>query len=197
MPTYREDLHTGHQVPLIETDDIMNKAVTAEKLADGAVTAEKISAGAVGSDALSDGAVDGRVLGLHVVTEEHLSGELLERLSGFSALHYLGSVSGAGELPSASSVLSGGVYLVTGELVTTDDFWTGADNVYDGGQWVVAVDRERDGVTRRYWDVLPQGSGADGYVKYVDITIADEADVKELFATLGSEDERLNMKIKH
>ena len=33
MPTYREDMHTGHKVPLVETDDISNSAVTLPKLA--------------------------------------------------------------------------------------------------------------------------------------------------------------------
>lgn len=37
MSTYREDLHTGHKVPLVETDDIMNRAVTPEKLSDEAI----------------------------------------------------------------------------------------------------------------------------------------------------------------
>ena len=32
MPTYREDLHLGHKVPLIESDDISNEAITPEKL---------------------------------------------------------------------------------------------------------------------------------------------------------------------
>lgn len=32
MPTYREDLHLGHKVPQIETDDISNGAVTIEKI---------------------------------------------------------------------------------------------------------------------------------------------------------------------
>ena len=34
MPTYREDLHLGHKVPMVETDDIADKAVTPEKLSD-------------------------------------------------------------------------------------------------------------------------------------------------------------------
>lgn len=33
MPTFREDLHLGHKVPLVDTDDISNGAVTPEKLA--------------------------------------------------------------------------------------------------------------------------------------------------------------------
>ena len=35
MPTYRKDLHTGHDVPLVETDDILKGAITTEKISDG------------------------------------------------------------------------------------------------------------------------------------------------------------------
>lgn len=43
MPTYREDLHLGHKVSLIESDDIANKAVTPEKLSDEAVMFSHLS----------------------------------------------------------------------------------------------------------------------------------------------------------
>ena len=33
MPTFREDLHLGHKVALVETDDLSNGAVTLAKLA--------------------------------------------------------------------------------------------------------------------------------------------------------------------
>lgn len=42
MPTFREDLHVGHKVPLVETDDIMDGGITTDKLADRAVTNPKI-----------------------------------------------------------------------------------------------------------------------------------------------------------
>lgn len=43
MPTFREDLHLGHKVPLIGIDDIVNSAITTEKIKDKAVTPEKLS----------------------------------------------------------------------------------------------------------------------------------------------------------
>lgn len=42
MPTFREDLHVGHKVPLVETDDIMDGGITTDKLEDRAVTNPKI-----------------------------------------------------------------------------------------------------------------------------------------------------------
>ena len=48
MPTYREDMHTGHKVPLVETDDISNGAITVEKLADQAVDARTLNDSVVG-----------------------------------------------------------------------------------------------------------------------------------------------------
>lgn len=37
MPTFREDLHLGHKTPLIETDDIIDGAVTGDKIAPGVI----------------------------------------------------------------------------------------------------------------------------------------------------------------
>lgn len=42
MPTFREDLKLGTKVPLIKTDDISDRAVTNDKLADGAVSGTKL-----------------------------------------------------------------------------------------------------------------------------------------------------------
>lgn len=53
-PTFRKDLHLGHEVALWETDDIRDKAVTTEKLADGAVTTERIGDGAVTTPKIAD-----------------------------------------------------------------------------------------------------------------------------------------------
>lgn len=43
MPTFRNDVKLGTKVPLIKTDDLDDRCVTEEKLADGAVTVEKLS----------------------------------------------------------------------------------------------------------------------------------------------------------
>lgn len=57
MPTLREDLHLGHKVPLIETDDMRDGLVTTDKLSDGAVTEGKLAEGAVTNEKLGEGAV--------------------------------------------------------------------------------------------------------------------------------------------
>lgn len=57
MPTFREDLHLGHEVPMIGTEDINNSSVTTEKIADNAITSEKIGDGEVNTQDLADGAV--------------------------------------------------------------------------------------------------------------------------------------------
>lgn len=67
MPTFREDLHSGHKVPLLGTEDLNNGAITNEKMApgsvgtdniiDGAVTTPKIDDGAVTTPKIADGAV--------------------------------------------------------------------------------------------------------------------------------------------
>lgn len=57
MPTFKQDLHLGHEVPLVETDDILKGAVTSEKIEDGAVTTEKIGDGEVKTNNIADFAV--------------------------------------------------------------------------------------------------------------------------------------------
>lgn len=57
MPTFREDLHLGHEVPLIGTEDISNGSVTTDKIADGAITSDKIGNGEVNTQDLAEGAV--------------------------------------------------------------------------------------------------------------------------------------------
>ena len=54
MPTFREDLHLGHKVTLVETDDIRNQAITPEKLALQAVITELIADLAVTTGKLAD-----------------------------------------------------------------------------------------------------------------------------------------------
>ena len=56
-PTYRDDLHLGHKVPLVGGDDIVSGAISTEKIKDGAVTTEKIADGAVTTPKLADDAV--------------------------------------------------------------------------------------------------------------------------------------------
>lgn len=47
MTVFKRNVHLGTSDPLVETDDIADKAVTTEKLADSAVTSEKIADGSV------------------------------------------------------------------------------------------------------------------------------------------------------
>jgi len=62
MPTFREDLHLGHKVPMIETDDLTNKSVTGEKIADRVIDWFHIIAKAIRNEHIDDGAVDNRTL---------------------------------------------------------------------------------------------------------------------------------------
>lgn len=57
MPTFREDLHLGHKVPLVEHDDISKDAIGTENIQDGAVTTPKIADGAVTTPKIADEAV--------------------------------------------------------------------------------------------------------------------------------------------
>jgi hypothetical protein len=87
MPTFREDLHLGHKVALLETDDIRDKAVTTEKLDDGAVTTEKIGdnevksrnidTGAVTTEKIGDGEVKSRNIAPGAVTNDKLEDECI------------------------------------------------------------------------------------------------------------------------
>ena len=58
MPTYREDVHLGRKVPLIEADDLASNIITAEKIADGSVTTNKLADGAVTKKKLSTGVIE-------------------------------------------------------------------------------------------------------------------------------------------
>lgn len=73
MPTYREDMHTGHKVPLVETDDIMKGAVTTDKLADNAVTESKLADNAVTERSVSSNTIATRHLQDRSVTEPKMA----------------------------------------------------------------------------------------------------------------------------
>ena len=57
MPTFREDLHLGHELVMIGTEDINNAAITTEKLADGAITTEKLADASVTTPKIADDAI--------------------------------------------------------------------------------------------------------------------------------------------
>lgn len=54
MPTFREDLHLGHEVALWETDDIRDRAITSQKIALKAIITELIADLAVTTEKLAD-----------------------------------------------------------------------------------------------------------------------------------------------
>ena len=77
MPTYREDLHTGHKVPLVETDDIIDGGITHEKLADDSVDTNNIKDRAVTEPKLADNSVSTRTILDGAVTPEKLSSSVV------------------------------------------------------------------------------------------------------------------------
>ena len=87
MPTFREDLHLGHKVPTVETDDLTNRCVTGEKLADNsvstrtiqdkAVTEPKLDDDAVSTRTIQDGAVTTPKIADKAVTPEKLSDRIV------------------------------------------------------------------------------------------------------------------------
>lgn len=90
MPTYRKDIHLGHDVPLIETDDIKKGAITTDKIADGAITSDKFAPGAITGDkvdvdtvthgALADDAVWTRNIKDKAVTPSKVSDDFISTL---------------------------------------------------------------------------------------------------------------------
>ncbi len=67
MPTFKQDIKLGTDVPQMKTDDYNDKSVTEEKLADGAVTADKLS------PEVRSLIVDGDVLyGMHPIEENEI-----------------------------------------------------------------------------------------------------------------------------
>ena len=83
MPTYREDLHLGHKVPTVETDDIVDKAITGRKIADRVIDWWHIALKAIRNEHIADKAVDTRTLADNAVVERNIKDETVtpEKLS--------------------------------------------------------------------------------------------------------------------
>lgn len=79
MPTFRDDLHLGHKVPLVESDDILKGAVTTDKISDGAVTTPKIADGAVTNPKLADNSVTTPKLADEAITTEKIADKAVTR----------------------------------------------------------------------------------------------------------------------
>lgn len=77
MPTYREDLHLGHAVPTTDTADIVNGAITEEKMANDSVSTRTIQDGAVTEPKLADDAVSTRTIQNKAVTPAKLSDDVV------------------------------------------------------------------------------------------------------------------------
>ena len=94
MPTerkvFRDDIHLGHKVPTVDTDDLVNGCVTEKKLADNsvstrtiqdeAVTTPKIADDAVTTPKIKDENVTAPKLARKAVTPEKVSDDFIEVL---------------------------------------------------------------------------------------------------------------------
>lgn len=72
MSTYRKDEHLGHMVPLVETDDIDNFAVTTDKIAPEAVTGKKIANKVIEGKHIKDEAIEGRSIATETIESRNL-----------------------------------------------------------------------------------------------------------------------------
>ena len=72
MPTFREDLHLGHQVPLIEADDIMDGAIQGRHLAERIIDWFHIKLKAIRNEHIDDKAVDSRTIADEAVLNRHI-----------------------------------------------------------------------------------------------------------------------------
>jgi hypothetical protein len=79
MSTFREDIHLGHKVPLVETDDIKDGAITTDKLADGSVTEEKLADDSVTSEKIKDGEVKTPDIADGAVTTEKIADDAVTK----------------------------------------------------------------------------------------------------------------------
>jgi len=80
MPTFRDDLHLGHKVPLVESDDILKGAVTTDKISDGAVTDTKIADATITLDKLDPTfMVTERMVADGAVTTEKIADQAVTR----------------------------------------------------------------------------------------------------------------------
>ena len=72
MPTFRKDLHLGHEVATVETDDLTNKSVTGDKIADRVIDWFHVLAKAIRNEHIDDEAVDNRTLADNAVDTRNL-----------------------------------------------------------------------------------------------------------------------------
>lgn len=73
MPTFRKDIHLGHDVAQIDTDDIVDGAINEEKMADDSVSTRALQDRCVTEPKLADDAVSTRTIQDKAVTEPKLA----------------------------------------------------------------------------------------------------------------------------
>ena len=73
MPTFREDLHLGHEVATVEHDDLTPGCVTEDNLGEGSVSTDKLQDRSVTEPKLADDAVSTRTIQNKSVTEPKLA----------------------------------------------------------------------------------------------------------------------------
>lgn len=73
MPTYREDIHLGHKVPLVGTDDLSNRSVTEEKMADNSVPNRALQDDAVEERNIKDRNVTAKKIAKENILPEHFN----------------------------------------------------------------------------------------------------------------------------
>ena len=83
MPTFREDLHLGHKVPMVGSDDIVDKSILGRHIADRVIDWYHIIVKAIRNEHIADKAVDARTLDDGAVTTPkiHDKGVTPEKLS--------------------------------------------------------------------------------------------------------------------
>lgn len=72
MPTFREDLHLGHKVPMIGSDDIVDKSILGRHIADRVIDWYHIIKKAIRNEHIADKAVDARTLADEAVLNRHI-----------------------------------------------------------------------------------------------------------------------------
>lgn len=79
MPTerkvFRDDIHLGHKVPMVDSDDIVDKSILARHIADRVINWWHIALKAIRNEHIDDGAVDARTIADGAVTTPKIADE--------------------------------------------------------------------------------------------------------------------------
>lgn len=76
MPTerkvFRDDIHLGHKVPMVDSDDIVDKSILARHIADRVINWWHIALKAIRNEHIDDEAVDSRTIKNHSILNKHI-----------------------------------------------------------------------------------------------------------------------------